>query len=79
MSGAFALLEADEHMVRSLATGPEADSDPELPAALAYDLETPETYAQAHAGPYGRIWGPAERKKFTGLTAVGTSKPAGVS
>ena len=77
--GAFALLEADEQIVRSLATGPEADSDPELPAALVYDLETPETYTQAHAGPHGRIWGAAERKELAGLTAVGTSKPAGVS
>ena len=65
MSGAFALLEADEKMVRSLATGPEADSDPELPAALACDLETPETSARI-----GRV---AERKEFAGLTAVGTS------
>ena len=52
-------------MVRSLATGPEADSDTELPAALACDLETP--------GTYGRIGGAAERKEFAELTAVGTS------
>ena len=65
MSGAFALLEAYEQMVRSLATGPEADGDPELPAALACDLETPGTYA--------RIGGAAKRKEFAGLTAVGTS------
>ena len=56
MSGAFALLEADEQMVRSLATGPKADGDPELPAALACDLETPQTYAQAHTGPHWHIW-----------------------
>ena len=80
MSGAFALLEADEKMVRSLATRPEADGDLKLPVALACDLETPETYAQAHAGPHGRIRGAAaERKEFTGLTAFGASKPAGVS
>ena len=65
MSGAFALLEADEKMVRSLTTEPEADGDPELPAALACDLETPVTYA--------RIGGAAERKEFAGLTAVGMS------
>ena len=35
MSGAFAVLEADEQMVSSLATGPEADGDPDLPAVLA--------------------------------------------
>ena len=69
MSGAFALLEAEEQMVRSLVTGSEADGDPELPAALACDLETPETYT--------RIWEAAERKEFAGRTAVGTSKPGG--
>ena len=77
MSGAFTLSEANEKMVRSLPTGPEADGDPELPAALACDLETPETYAQAHARPHGRIWRAAERKKFAGLTATGTFTPAG--
>ena len=65
MSGAFALLQADEQMVRSFATGPEADGDHELRTALACDLETP--------GTYGRIGGAAERKTFAGLTAVGTS------
>ena len=77
MSGAFALLEADEQMVRSLVTGPEADGDPELPAALACALKTPQTYAQAHTGPHGHIWGAAECKEFAGLTAMGTFKPAG--
>ena len=57
--GAFALLEAHEQMVRSLATRPGAGGDPELPAVLACDLETPEMYAQAHAGLHGRIWGAA--------------------
>ena len=41
------------------------DGDPELPAALAFDLETPGTYA--------RIWGAAERKEFAALTAIGTA------
>ena len=77
MSGAFALLDPDEKMVRSLATGPEADGDPKLPAALACDLETPQTYAQAHTGPHGHIWEAAERKEFAGLTATETLKPAG--
>ena len=76
MSGAFALL---EEMVGSLATGPDADDDPELPTARACDLEASETYAQVHAGPHARIWGAAERKEFASLTAIGTSKPAGVS
>ena len=79
MSGAFALLKADEKIVHSLATAPEAGGDLELPAVLPCDLETPETYAQAHPGPHGRIWGAAARKEFTGLTAIGTPKPAGVS
>ena len=79
MSEAFALLEADEQMVRSLATRPEANGDPKIPAALACNLETPETNAQAHAGPNGRIWRAAERKEFAGRTAIGTSKPSGVS
>ena len=57
MSEAFALLEADEKVVRSLATEPEADGDPELPAALACDLETPEMYAKAHAGLTGAFGG----------------------
>ena len=77
MSGAFALLEADEQMVRSLVTGPAADGDPEPPAALACDLKTPDAYVQAHAGPHGRIWGVAERKEFAGLKATGTFKPVG--
>ena len=75
----FALLGADEQMLCSLATGPEVDGDPELPAALACDSEAPETYAQVHTGPHERIWGAAERKEFAGLTATGTFKLAGVS
>ena len=65
LSGAFALLEADEHMIRSLATGPEADGDLELPATLPCDLDAPGTYA--------RVWGAVERKALAGLTAVRTS------
>ena len=38
----------------------------------AHLLVTPETYAQAHAGPHSRIWTEAERKEFEGLSAVGT-------
>ena len=73
MSEAFALLEADEKVIHSPTTGPEADGDPKLPAALGCDLETPETCAQADAGPHGRIWGAVERKEFAGFTAIGTS------
>ena len=60
MLGAFALLEADEQKVRSLATSPKADGYPELLAALACDLETPGTYARIG-------------EEFAALTAVGTS------
>ena len=63
-------------MVRSLATGPEADGDPELPAALACNLETPETYAQAYAGPHGCIVEAAEGKEFAGLTTTERFEPA---
>ena len=77
MTWAFALLKADGKMVRYLAIGPEAEDDHKLLAALACDLETPETYAQAHARPHGRVWGAAERMEFAGLTTTGTFKPAG--
>ena len=75
MSGAFALLKADGKMVRYLAIGPEAEDGHKLLAALACDLETPETYAQAHARPHGRVWGTAERMEFAGLTTTGMFKP----
>ena len=67
------LLAAEEDIARTLAQ-PDAvfcDSE-ELPADPAHLLETPETYAQAHAGSYGRIWAKAERKEVEGLSAVGT-------
>ena len=50
MSGAFALLEADEQIVRSLATGTEADGDPELPAALVCDLDARNVRAHLEGG-----------------------------
>ena len=43
------------------------EDDGELPAGPAHLLVTPETYAQAHAGPHSRIWTEAESKKFEGL------------
>ena len=71
---AFALLAADEQMTRSL-SGPTADiDDPALPNGLVADLETPETYKQAHAGPHDVIWRAAERKEIAGLSAAGTSE-----
>ena len=73
VSRTFTHLAAEEDIARTLAQ-PDAvfcDSE-ELPAGPAHLLETPETYAQAHAGPHDRIWAKAERKKVKGLSAVGT-------
>ena len=73
ISRTFTLLAAKEDIARTLAQ-PDAifcDSE-ELPAGPAHLLETPETYAQAHAGPHDRIWAKAERKEMEGLSAFGT-------
>ena len=67
VSGAFAALTMGEETVRTL-----DKDDGELPAGPAHLLVTPETYAQAHAGPHSRIWTKAESKEFEGLLAVGT-------
>ena len=67
VSGAFAALTMGEEPVRTL-----DKDDGELPAGPAHLLVTPETYAQAHAGPHSRIWTKAESKEFEGLLAVGT-------
>ena len=50
VSGAFAALTMGEETVRTL-----DKDDGELPAGPAHLLVTPETYAQAHAGPHSRI------------------------
>lgn len=39
--------------------------------------ETPESYAQAHAGPHSHIWEAAQTKEMVGLTVAQTFKPAG--
>ena len=65
MSGAFALLEADEQMVRSLASG--------------FSLRLGDA-TNVRAGTHGTTLAyleAAERKDFAGLTATGTFKPAG--
>ena len=67
VSGSFAALPMGEETVRTL-----DKDDGELPAGPAHLLVTPETYAQAHAGPHSRIWTKAESKEFEGLLAVGT-------
>ena len=67
VSGAFAALTTGEETVRTL-----DEDDGELPTGPAHLLVTPETYAQAHAGPHSRIWTKAESKEFERLLAVGT-------
>ena len=73
VSRTFTLLAAEEDVARTLAQSDAVFCDSEeLPAGPAHVLETPETYAQAHAGPHDRIWAKAEHKEVEGLSAVGT-------
>ena len=76
--GACAVLSAKESISAAIATSaaPHCDS-PELPTCSACDLEMPDTYAQAHAGPHSKIWRAAEDKKFSDLRAVGTFEELG--
>ena len=76
--GASAILSAKESVgtVIATSTAPHSDS-PELPTCPACDLETPDTHAQAHAGPHSKIWTAAEDKEFGGLRAVGTFEELG--
>ena len=74
VSGAFAALTTGEETVRTL-----DEDNGGLPAGPAHLLVTPETYAQAHAGPHSRIWTEAESKEFEGLLAVGTFAEEGVT
>ena len=54
--GMFALIATQEDIARSIAElSPPDVVDQELPSELASDLETPETYVQAHAGPHSSI------------------------
>ena len=76
--GMFALMATLEDIARSIAElSPPDVVDQELPSELACDLETPETYAQAHAGPHSGIWTEAEGKELRGLHATGTFEAAG--
>ena len=76
--GAFAVLSTKESIGTAIATSaaPYPDS-PELPTCPAWDLETPETYAQVYVGPHSKIWRGAEDKAFGGLRAVGTFEELG--
>ena len=69
--GMFALMATQNDIARSIAElFPPNVVEQELPAELACDLETPETYVQAHAGPLSGIWTEAEGKKLRGLKVV---------
>ena len=73
VSRTFTLLAAEEDIARTLAQSDAVFCDSEkLPAGPAHLLETPETYAQTHAGPHDRIWAKEERKEMERLSAVGT-------
>ena len=76
--GAFAVLSAKESIGAAIATSaaPHFNS-PELPTCPAFDLETPDTHAQAHAGPHSKFWTAAEDKEFSDLRAVGTFEELG--
>ena len=75
--GMFGLM-ATQVVARSIAelTPPDV-IEQELPSELACDLETPETYVQAHAGPHSDIWTEADGKEQRGLNATGTFEAAG--
>ena len=74
VSGAFPALTTGEETVRTL-----DEDNGELLTGPAHLSVTPETYAQAHAGPHSRIWTEAESKEFEGLLVVGTFVEEGVT
>ena len=76
--GIFALMATQEDIARSIAElSPPDVVERELPSELACDMETPETYVQAHTGPHSDIWTEAEDKELRGLNATGTFEAAG--
>ena len=76
--GMFALMATQEDIARSIAElSPPDVVETELPSELACDMETPETYVQAHTGPHRDIWTEAEGKELRGLNATGTFEAAG--
>ena len=77
-SGMFGLMAIQEDIARSIAElSPPDVVEQELPSELVCDLETPETYAQAHAGPRSGIWTETDGKELRGLNATGTFEAAG--
>ena len=76
--GIFALMATQEDIARSIVElFPPDVVEQELPLKLDCDVETPETYVQAHAGPHSGIWTEAEGKELRGLNATGTFEAAG--
>ena len=76
--GAFAVLSAKESIGAAITTSAAPHSkSPELPTCPACDLETPDTYAQAYAGPHSKISRGAEDKEFGDLCAVGIVEELG--
>ena len=73
--GTSTLLVADENITRRLYDTP-AMGEPPLPAGMACDLETPETFDQSQRGPHRQIWDAAMAKEVQGLDAVGTFEQA---
>ena len=74
----FALMATQEDVARSIAElSPPDVVEQELPSELGCDMETPETYVQAHTGPHSEMWTEAEGKELRGLNATGTFEAAG--
>ena len=76
--GMFSFMATQEDITRSIAELPPPDVvEQELPSEMACDMETPETYVQAHTGPHGDIWTETEGKELRGLNATDTFEAAG--
>ena len=78
MAGNVCSLATQEDFARSIAElSPPDVVEQELPSDLTCDMETPETYVQAHTGPHRDIWTEAEGKELRGLNATGTFEADG--
>ena len=76
--GMFALMATQEDIAQSIAElSPPDVVGQELPSDLTCDMETPETYVQAHTSPHSDIWTEAEGKELRGLNATGTFEADG--
>ena len=76
--GMFALMTTQEDIARSIVgRSPPDVVKQKLPSELACDLETAETYVQAHADPYSGIWTEIEGKELRGFDTTGTFEEAG--